>query len=343
MLNSARKSVEPRVPRRPSARDYEQLAAELIRAWRGQRSLAAFSRRLGSSGGMVHNWEAKRRWPTAARALECAERVGVDVGAALAKFYGRKPKWYPATKPSSPEGVVHFLNDWVGQTPVTVIATKVGSSRHAVGRWLRGAAEPRLPDFLRLVDTCSLRLLDYLACLVDVRLMPSLALEWTQLQAARALAYEAPWTHAVLRALELTNYTELPRHDDALVGSLLGITEGQVRICIQLLEHAGEVTFDGKLYRSSGAAAVDTRSDARANMRLKAWWSQVTNERMTAGSQGQFSFNLFSVSRHDFERIRELQVRYFRELRQIVADSSPNETVAVVNMQLLDLRTPRDE
>src|SRR5688572_26388875 len=74
------------------ARDYEQLSAELIRAWRGPRTLAAFSRRLGSrSSSLVQNWEAKRRWPTAARALWCAERAGVDVCEALAKFYGRPP------------------------------------------------------------------------------------------------------------------------------------------------------------------------------------------------------------------------------------------------------------
>lgn len=343
MAKPTRESVETGPRFRVSTRDYEQLSAELIRAWRGQRSLAAFSRRLGSSGGMVHNWEAKRRWPTAARALDCAERVGIDTNAALEKFYGRKPAWQATTKAATPEGVVRFLGDWTSQIPVTSIADKVGCSRHAVGRWLRGAAEPRLPDFLRLIEACSLRLLDYLSCLADVRTMPSVAHEWSQLQAARALAYEAPWTHAVLRALELTSYTALKSHDDTVVASSLGVTEGQVRICLQLLEHAGEVTFDGHLYRPVGTSAVDTRTDPRANKRLKAWWSQVTNERMNAGAIGQFSFNLFSVSRQDFERIRDLQVRYFRELRQIVADSSPNETVAVVNMQLLDLRKPPAE
>lgn len=289
---------------------------------------------------MVHNWEAKRRWPTAARALECAEKVGVDADAALEKFYGRSPTWAGAVRAASPEGVVRLLEDWVGQTPVTTIAEKMGCSRHAVGRWLRGAAEPRLPDFLCLVETCSLRLLDYLASLADLKTMPSVAEEWLQLQAARALAYEAPWTHAVLRALELAEYTRLSHHDDALVARLLGITEMQVRICLQLLRSAGEVTFDGSLYRLAGAAAVDTRSDARANLRLKTWWLQVAVERMNAGANGQFSFNLFSVSNKDFERIRELQIRYFRELRQIVSDSTPNETVAVVNMQLLDLHDP---
>lgn len=336
---------EPRVDPAPAAtrgsttRDYEQLSVELIRAWRSKRSLAAFSRRLGSSGGMVHNWEAKRRWPTAARALQCAEKVGVDTGRALEHFYGRKPSWIDEVPPTSPEGVVRFLGDWAGQTSVNTIAEKAGCSRHAVGRWLRGAAEPRLPDFLRLVDTCSLRLLDYLASLASPAQMPSVAVEWRQLQTARALAYEAPWTHAVLRAIELDAYASLPQHDETAIARELGITDAQVRICLQLLLSAGEVTFDGHHYRPAGVAAVDTRSDPSANLRLKTWWLQVASERMNTGAEGQFSFNLFSVSRHDFERIRELQVRYFRELRQIVASSTPSEVVAVANMQLLTLKT----
>src|SRR5688572_22697026 len=85
------------------ARDYEQLAAELIRAWRGNRTLAAFSRRLGAkSSSLVQNWEAQRRWPTAARALWCAERAGVDVCEALRRFYGRTPAWLGKTSPSTP-------------------------------------------------------------------------------------------------------------------------------------------------------------------------------------------------------------------------------------------------
>jgi hypothetical protein len=52
---------------------------------------------------------------------------------------------------------------------------------------------------------------------------------------------------------------------------------------------------------------------------------------------GQFSFNLFSVSEADLERLRELQLGYFRELRRIVSSSSPSERVVLVNLQLFDL------
>jgi transcriptional regulator with XRE-family HTH domain len=323
-------------------RDYEQLGAELIRAWRGERSLAAFSRRLGSQGGsMVQNWEAKRRWPTAARALWCAERVGVDVCEALRTFYGRPPAWLGRIPPATPQGVVALLQDWLGATSIQGVAERTGKSRFAVARWLSGKAEPRLPDFLRLIEAGSLRLIDFIAVLADPARIPSITEEWNKLRVARSLAYEAPWSHAVLRALELAEYRKLPGHDDAFIAHTLGVGVSQVRHCLELLAVAGQVSREGAHYDIAGVTQIDTRHDPAANLRLKEWWAEIGMERLREGVDGQFSFNLFSVSRVDLERLRELQIAYFRELRRIVASSTPNECVAVVNLQLFDLGAPR--
>ena len=57
---------------------FEALAADLMRALRGKRSQRAFSRRLGMKSNTAYNWEAGRRWPTGARTLWIAQRVGID-------------------------------------------------------------------------------------------------------------------------------------------------------------------------------------------------------------------------------------------------------------------------
>jgi hypothetical protein len=54
-----------------------------------------------------------------------------------------------------------------------------------------------------------------------------------------------------------------------------------------------------------------------------------------------FSYNLFGVSNADYARIEALQRAHFREIRSIVADSQPVETVAVVNLQLFSLLARR--
>ena len=43
------------------------------------------------------------------------------------------------------------------------------------------------------------------------------------------------------------------------------------------------------------------------------------------------------VSKEDFERIRQLHLAYYHAMRQIVSESSPDEVVAVVNVQLFAL------
>lgn len=290
---------------------------------------------------MVASWEAKRRWPTAARALWAAERSGVDVCQALTVFYGQAPRWLGRVAPSTPEGVVALLGDWVGNTPLKEIVQRTGRSRYAVSRWLKGEAEPRLPDFLRLIEAATLRLTDFAATLVDPERVPSLRERWRKLQTARSLAYEAPWSHAVLRALELQSYLSAPAHDPELLARALGIGPSRVTQCLNLLEAAGQVERANGRYVAAAASNIDTRQDAAANRRLKQWWAEVGIERLRETEQGLFSYNVFSVSGEDLTRLRELHLRYMRELRGIVASSAPSQCVAVVNLQLFDLASAR--
>jgi hypothetical protein len=59
---------------------------------------------------------------------------------------------------------------------------------------------------------------------------------------------------------------------------------------------------------------------------------------VTAAAEGQYSYNVFTVSEVDFERIREAHLAYFHALRAIVAESEPAEVVAVANVQLFPLK-----
>jgi hypothetical protein len=238
---------------------------------------------------------------------------------------------------------VEFLGDWLEATALKEIVQRTGRSRFAVSRWLKGQAEPRLPDFLRLIEAATLRLTDFAAVLANPADLPSIEPRWRKLQAARSLAYEAPWSHAVLRALELESYVAAPAHDPLVLGRALGVSASRVNQCLNLLEAAGQVQREpGGRYRAAAASNVDTRQDPAANRRLKQWWAEVGIERLQQPAEnGLFSYNLFSVSHEDLGRLRELHLRYMRELRSIVASSRPSECVAVVNLQLFDLATER--
>ena len=293
--------------------DFEQMASELIRALRGRRSQMAFSRRLGFRTNVVHTWEAQRRWPTASRSLAAAQRVGVDPKAALARFYGTVPLWVGTTDPTSPELITRLLEDLRGRTSIGDVARRTGRSRFAVARWLKGEAEPRLPDFLRLIEAMSLRVLDFVAAFVDPRQLPSLGDRWEkldaqrvvaavqQLEAGRRAAFELPWSHAVLRVLELESYQREP-HRPGFVAAQLGIDLAEENECLAALLASGQLDWDGSRYRV-GAQLTDTRRHPEAGRILKLFWARQALGRLERESPGLFSYNLFSVSERDYERL----------------------------------------
>jgi len=316
--------------------DFERLAAELLRALRGKRSQQALCRRLGAKSNVLHQWERGHSFPTASRMLEVAARVGVDVPAAFREFYRTAPRWLDETAPSSPAGVAAFLDDLRGSTSVVELSRYSGKSRFAIARFLSGDAEPRLPDFLRLIEAASLRLLDFIEQLVDPRLLPSARAPWERLTAARRLAYEEPWSQAVLRALELSSYAALKHHETGWIARRIGIGLEEEEQCLKRLADSGQIVWQAEHWKIENVMALDTRRDPEAARRLRAWWLRRGAARIEAGERG-LMYNLLGVSSADLERLRELQKAYLTEVRAIVARSEPVEHVVLAADLLLDL------
>jgi hypothetical protein len=317
--------------------NFELLSSELIRALRGRRSQTAFSRHLGYRSNVVYAWESGRAWPTAAGFFAATERSGRSLKRALPAFYrgGAEPNDIPLL--SSSEGVARFLDDLRGRNSVIELARAAKRSRFAVARWLKGQAEPRLPDFLRLVECASLRLLDFLACFADPSALPSVAANWRALESARRAAHDMPWSQAVLRVIELESYRALPRHRPGFIADWLRISRDEEARCVSMLLDAGQIKKQRGRLVPGATLTVDTRRDAGRSRQAKAWWAEVALDRLRAGTEGTFSYNLFSVSRLDLTRIQELHRSFFRELRRIVADSEPAECIALANMHLLEI------
>ncbi|MEO8179780.1 MAG: hypothetical protein ABI895_13175 [Deltaproteobacteria bacterium] len=82
---------------------------------------------------------------------------------------------------------------------------------------------------------------------------------------------------------------------------------------------------------------TDTRHNPEAGHTLKLWWTRRALERLEQNREGLFSYNLFTVSERDYQRLRQLHADYFRELRSIVAQSEPAERVVLAHLSLLPL------
>lgn len=317
--------------------DTRAVSRELLRSWRGRRSQVAQSRRLGYSTNVAYAWESGRRFPTAAEAMRCLALSGRDIEQVWTTFNGARPAWLGHVAADQPAGIAAALRDLRGRTPIDDIAARSGLSRFAVSRALSGQTQPRLPDFLALVDALSLRLLDWLAAAAPVAELPSVASAWSQLEAQRRAAYALPWTQAVLRAIELADYQALPSGGDAWIARRLGVPDAVARDCLDALAAGGQITWDGSRWQLSGSEALDTRRDRALGVRNKQFWARTGLEQLAAGSDGLFSYNVFSVSQRDLQRLRHLHLAYFRQLRSVVAESEPAERVVVANVQLFAL------
>lgn len=310
----------------------ELAAQQFLRALRGKRSQQALARRLGYRGNPLTDWEHGRRYPTAREALRAAGVLKVDVAAALARF---APGVALGADKHGP-----LLGAWLtqlgGETTITELAQRSGLSRFAIGRWLAGQRHPRLPDFLRLVDAMTARVPDLVAELVPIADVPALAARFAAADAARRIAFDEPWTEAVLRVLETEGYRALAAHRPGVIADRLGIPLETEQRALARLEAAQLIRWDGTRYGELRPITVDTRGGREALHALRKHWALIAAER--AGKplpEDFFGYNLFSVSAADYERIRELLRGAFREIRAIVAASEPPERIGLINLQLL--------
>lgn len=314
---------------------YRRLAQELIRALRGRRSCAELSRRFGYRSNVVRRWESGMSFPSAVAFLEAHRTLTAGTASSFEQFFGRRPPWYNGTIDT--QAVASFLNDLKGRTSISDVANSAGFNRYSVGRWISGKADPRLPEFIALVDATSRRLVDWVATIVDPVRVPSLAKAWEQLQLAREVAYTEPWSHAVLRALELERLPKRSSLQIPWLAERLGIAGEKVQSALSVLIQSGQVRLVSGRYQLNESLVVETSRDTQRARALKTTWAKVATERLAAGSAGNFGYSLFAASKKDLVKLRELHLQYVREMQQIIARSTPNECVGLYCSQLLDL------
>lgn len=315
--------------------DYEAIAVELIRSLRGKRSQAAFSRKLGYKSNIVNRWEARQAFPSASTFLRAVASVQREQASPLVRFFPRPPAEVVALGPGSPRSVAAFLRELRGKMPILGVASESGYNRYSVSRWLAGSVEPRLPQLLHLIEVMSRRLLDFLACCTDPSRLPSVARAHERLSLAREAAYAQPWSHAVLRALELEG---LPRREPrAWLADRLGAPPAAIDAALALLEATGQVRRRAGRYSLERVISVNTAHDPERSHALKVSWTETALARLRAGAPGNYGYSVFSISAADLRRLRDVHLEYVRAMQAIIAASQPGQCVGLYCAQLLDL------
>ena len=313
--------------------DYDLASQELVRALRGRRSQAATRRRLNRTSNVLHAWERGSRCPSASDFLELLRLAGHAPQPTLARF--------APCRGGSPRALVSsWLNALVRDRPHSELARTLGVNRNTVARWLAGTTEPRLPQLLAFVDATTQRALDFVAELTSPEVIPSVAPAYRDLQQQRTLAYDLPWAHAVLRALELAQYRALPRHQPGFIAACTGVTLEQEERCLTALLRAKQIRRRRGRLHVSRVMAVDTRQDPAGNLALKQHWFQAAASALQQNGvpgEGLASYNLFAISEADLERVRQAHLDYYERLRAIVAESKQPTRVVLATIGLIPL------
>lgn len=314
----------------------ELAARQILRALRGKRSQVAFARRLGYRGNPIASWEAGRRAPNVLEVFRICGVIGVDLRPAMYSLDPRaRDAWKRSGRSAVEQRLVRWLQELKGRQSVQEIAEKAGCSRFSVSRWLSGQCQIRFPEFLNLVDAMTSRVTDWVAALVAIDAVPALQARHELIRLARDVAYQQPWTEVILRLLETETYAQAEGLPEGWFAQRLGLPIEIEKEALALLERAAIIRWDGKRYCAIGSLTVDTRSRPEGARMLRNHWARVAAEGLeTPTPRDLASYNLLSCSRADLQRIRELQLQFYEQIRAIVAASEPVETTALVYLRL---------
>jgi transcriptional regulator with XRE-family HTH domain len=256
----------------------QAVAQQLLRALRGSRSQVALARRLGYRANPITDWENGRSFPHMSELFRVARVARINVALAFSRF--------APNVPLERKGTGFALGRWMratlGTSSVSDIARRIPCSRSSLSRWVCGIAEPRVPDFLRFMDCTTGRLPDLVAELVPIETVPALLDQYQRAASAKRVAFDHPWTEALLRVLESGPYAEL-EHSDELLARCLGVGVDVVRSCLAALRSADLIRWNDERFVVERELTVDTRGGQAALRALKAHWARAASTTIPVG------------------------------------------------------------
>lgn len=232
--------------RKPESSDliFENLQADLLKALRGAESQSDLSFALGFKFNQVARWERGRvrlKWQDFVRLCEHRK---IDLNGIFLGVYS----FQPGKLRDSPEFIRQLMGFVVGPYSHREIADKAGVSTAMFERWLYGRAEPTLIDILKLLQaTTQQSFFAWLARLVDIQKLPSVAYIGFQSRSEQSVEAAFPFAPAIEAAIRAKEYVDSP-HSTAILSQLSGVPESVIDSVLPILVETGNLAVEGGKY-----------------------------------------------------------------------------------------------
>jgi DNA-binding phage protein len=273
--------------------------------------------------------------PSAAEVLAHSELCGVDVRRVLAEFHPNVASAV-ATGTSAPE-LAAWLSALRGSQRLASVAQEAGMSRYSVGRFLAGQAQPRLPQFLALVEALTHRVEELVDGWVGIEHVPSLEPRFQRAKAAREAMLQRPVCLAVLCLLDTRPLRAAPLSKQLTeLARVLERPAAEMEQCLELLAEGGVIGLSGGGYLPSASLTVDSRASKERESAVKGYWASVAQARAErAGPMDVCSYNVFSIAKEDYAKLKQLQREFYRGARALIATSEPTDMAGLLMVQLV--------
>jgi len=315
--------------------DIQQVKKEVLRSVRGKKSQTYVNRKLGFSYNQVSRWESGLIEISWIDFVKICVICRCNLEQALTEVFNFREH------PSDYKKLIEFLLDEMKRKD---LESQVGFSPYRLRKWFRGQVSPDLSDFLKIFDSISHLLTDFVEALGISEGVPSLhaalALKARQLSLHR----ELPFIGAFMHAMELSDYAKLSRHKAGVLARLVGIQADQEGLALQRLQEARVIEMKkGKFV--SLPLHLDLRGDFASFKSTRQYWLKRSLERVQAmtksSKENLFGYLVFATSKTAQKEIVEKYLQFLADIRFIVEnDHQTPDRLQVLNVQIFD---PREE
>jgi hypothetical protein len=212
--------------------NYTTLKTEVLIALRDNHTQLEMGQKLGYSFNQYHKWETNLkwlRWDEFIDILEVCQIPVKEVFAGVLTFQG------------DPRKFSELISTICANLSPKEIAQGINQTEDVVRRWLKKDICPSAETIFQLIQWRTNNLSEFLGHFVDINRIPSLVGLYDQQHIYKTLSVKFAFSGALVAALCLEQYQNLPEHSNAWLSQRILVSEELIAEALMALLAAGTI------------------------------------------------------------------------------------------------------